>query len=113
MGKDFFVVLPLHTRIALLTFAEQAFFGREQRSSAVYVDRATFEHDALLAEEGTDFTGVGGVRHVAADFFVALEVGIFGPGVEAPFDSQKAVRLSRRHRLRRMVRERAIPLRSG
>src|SRR5208337_2796353 len=82
-SKDFFVVLARHAGIALLHFAEQAFFGGEERAAAVDVDRAAFEHHASVAVKWTDFLDCGSVRHEAADFFVVPPVGIFRPGVKA------------------------------
>ena len=39
-------LLAAHAGIALLHLAQQAFFGGEQNSRAVHVDRSAFEHDA-------------------------------------------------------------------
>ena len=47
-GEDFFVVFARHAGIALLHFAEQAFFGGEDGAASVDVDGAAFEDDAAV-----------------------------------------------------------------
>ena len=72
--------------IALLHLAEQAFFGGEQGALAVDVDGAAFEDDAGLPCIGANLLAPAASAIRRADFFVVLLVGIFCPGVEAPFD---------------------------
>ena len=55
IGKRFFVVHACHVRIALLHLAQQAFFGGQNRTRAVDVNRSAFEHDALPAGNGMNF----------------------------------------------------------
>ena len=43
-GKGTFQLFARNTRISLLDLAEQALFGGEQRSAAVHVNAAAFEH---------------------------------------------------------------------
>src|ERR1039458_4640374 len=87
VGEELFVVAAGHAWIALLDFAEQAFFGGEERAVAVDVDGSAFEDDAGVAVLWADFTSAGGVGHLGADLFVVAVVGVFGPGVEAEFES--------------------------
>ena len=89
MREKLFVVGPGHSRIALLSLAQEAFFGGQQSALAVDVDGTTFEHDGIFPEDGLDCTGIRGLGHEAANFFVVTIVGVFGPGIEAPGDGNE------------------------
>jgi len=82
--KHFFVVLAGEAGIALLRLGEQTFFGGEESATAVDVDGAALEDDAMVVMEwqeeavlefctGISFGDDGGVLFV---------IGIFGPAVE-------------------------------
>ena len=81
-------LLAADAGIALLHFAQQAFFGGEQGALAVDVDGAAFEDDAALLagdvdgrlplRQAEELSGAGG------NLVVEMPVGILGPGVEAP-----------------------------
>ena len=51
-AKDLRVIFASEAGIALLRFAEQAFFGGEQGAAAVDVDAAAFEDDAAAFVHG-------------------------------------------------------------
>ena len=70
VGKRFFVVHARHVRIALLHFAQQAFFGGEDGAGAVDVDGAAFEDDALAERSlGTDFSSAGAAFAIRLPIF--------------------------------------------
>ena len=54
VGEGLLVVNARHMRIALLHLAQQAFFGGEDRASAVDVDRPALEHDARAIRDWTN-----------------------------------------------------------
>ena len=45
-AKDVLVIFLCEARISFLDFAQKAFFGGEQRASAVHVNAAAFENHA-------------------------------------------------------------------
>ena len=92
IGEGLFVMDACHVRIALLLFAQQAFFRREDGAGAVDVDRAAFENDASADRFRANLGGVGSLGHQAADFFVVAPVGVLGPRVEAELQGQRALR---------------------
>src|SRR5947209_4340913 len=75
-------------RVAFLLLAEQAFFRREDRSSAVDVDGAAFEHDTGAARLRADRFCMRGVRHETSNLLVEAPVGVFCPRVETELGSE-------------------------
>jgi len=84
--ENFFVVGSGHGAVALLGMTKQALFRGEKSSLPIDFNGTAFEHDPCFAVSRADFTGMGSFGHTAANFFVILEIGIFGPGIETPSD---------------------------
>ena len=82
-----FVIALLHSGIALLYSAQQALFRCNQCALPVDVNRAAFEHNAILAEHWPNFLRARSLRHQAPDVFILLPIRIFSPCVEAPLDA--------------------------
>src|SRR5579864_1747186 len=91
VGKSLFVMDARHVGIAFLYFAEKTFFGGENGSYSVHVDRSAFEHHALAHGMRSNLLGAGGSGNEAPDFFVFPPVGILRPGVKAKLEGQALV----------------------
>src|SRR6266699_1420689 len=92
MLREYFLVVTLfHSRIALLHSAEETLFRRDQGALPVDINRAAFEHNAVLAERWPEFPGAGRLSHQAANFFILLPVGIFCPSIKAPLDGRELI----------------------
>lgn len=87
--EDPLVIFARHPRIALLNFAKQAFFGREQGAASIDVDGTALEHDAGAAVQGTDCLRMRGARHPLADLVIVPPIRVLRPGVEAKVDGDE------------------------
>src|SRR6185369_5244235 len=91
-SKNPFVVLALHTRIALLDFAEQALFCSEKRAFSVCVNRSTFQHNSCFPKQWPNFGSIIGFSHKAPDLFITLPIRIFRPRIKPPLNRSQCHR---------------------
>ncbi len=87
IGEQFFIGRAAHGRVALLSGGEQAFLSRDESAAAVDIDRAAFEHDAVLSsaltyKERLHHASACCLRHPLPNSFVEFVIRIFGPRVE-------------------------------
>src|SRR5579885_2787630 len=76
------VVFAREAGIALLRFAEETFFRRQQCAAAVHVNAAAFKYDSTAFVDRLEQAAFEYLAGASVDLGVLPVIGVFGPAVE-------------------------------